>query len=140
MRSKCKGSACTCTSRKQRESTHVPNARLWTQKATHTSERCINDSGRPPTHFWFSSQVDLTPKYELNPSGGLVKDLKGPLFTLKTSWIMPQRFSIKRGHGCTIFPRIYVYCYVASILLQGTPFLIGAYKHHFIRLFTSPLE
>ena len=30
---------------------HVSDARLWTQKSTHTSERNINDSGRPPTHF-----------------------------------------------------------------------------------------
>jgi hypothetical protein len=140
MHSEYKGSACTCASQKRRESAHVPNARLWMQKYVHTLERCINDSGQPPTHLWFISQVNLTPKSELNLSGGLVKDLKGPSFTLKTSWIIPQRFSIKRGHGCTIFPRIYFYFYVASILLQGTSFLIGAYKYHFIGLFTSALE
>jgi hypothetical protein len=44
--------------------------------------------------------------------------LKAPLFTLKTGWIMPQIFSIKRGHGCTTFLIIYLYCYVASIHLQ----------------------
>jgi hypothetical protein len=116
-----------CASRKHRESTHVPDVRLCTQKSMHTSERRIYDSGRPPTHFWFISQVDLTPKSELKPSGGLIKDLKGPLFTLKTGWVMLQIFFIKRGHGCTIFSRIYLYCYVASILLQGTSFLLGAY-------------
>jgi hypothetical protein len=137
---KCRESAHTCSSIKCRESAHAPNAQLWTQKVVHTSEQCINDSGRPPTHFWFSSQVDLTPKSELNLRGGLVKYLKSPLFTLKTGWIMPQRFAIKRGYGCTIFSRIYLYCYAASILLQGTSFLVGAYKHHFIGLFTSPLE
>jgi hypothetical protein len=83
MHSECKGIACTCVGRKCRKREHAPNARLWTQKDAHTLEWCINDSGRPPTHFWFNSQVDLTPKYELNPSRGMVKDLKGPLFTLK---------------------------------------------------------
>jgi hypothetical protein len=140
MHSEYKGSACTCASRKCRKSTHAPDARLWMQNDAHTSKRRIYDSGRPPTHFWFRSKVDLTPKSELNLSGGLVKDLKGPLFTLNTNWIMPQRFVIKRGHGCTIFSRIYLYCYAASILLQGTSFLIGVYKHHFIGPFTSPLE
>jgi hypothetical protein len=43
--------------------------------------------------------------------------LKGPLFTLKTDWIMPQIFAIKRGHWCTMNSRISLYCYVASILL-----------------------
>ena len=97
MHSECKENACTCACQKRRKSTHVLDARPWTQKPMHTSERHIYDSGRPPTHFWFISQVDLTPKSELNPSGGLVKDLKGPLFTLKTGSIMPQRFSIKRA-------------------------------------------
>jgi hypothetical protein len=70
--------ACARAPVENRKSAHAPDARLWMQKAVHTSERCINDSGRPPTHFWFSSQVDLTPKSELNLSGGLVKDLKVP--------------------------------------------------------------
>jgi hypothetical protein len=56
----------------------MPDERMWTQKAAHNSERRINDFGRPPTHFWFISQVDLTPKSELNLSGGLVKDLEVP--------------------------------------------------------------
>jgi hypothetical protein len=29
--------------------------------------------------------------------------LTGPLFTLRTGWIMPQSYAIKGGHGCTIF-------------------------------------
>jgi hypothetical protein len=140
MHSECKENACTCACQKRRKSTHVLDARPWTQKPMHTSERHINDYGWPPTHFWFNSQVNLTPKSEMNPSGALVKDLKGPLFTLKTSWIMPQRFVIKRGHGCTTFSRIYLYCYVAAILVQGTSFLIGAYKHHFNGPFTSLIE
>jgi hypothetical protein len=127
MRLEYKGSVCTCASRKRRESTHAPDVRLCTQKSTHTSERCIYDYGWPPTHFWFISQVDLTPKSELKLSGGLIKDLKVPLFTLKTGWIMPQIFSIKRGHVCTIFSRVYLYCHVASILLQGTSFLLRSY-------------
>ena len=53
--------------------------------------------------------------------------LNGPLFTLKIRWIMNQIFSIKRGHRCSIFPRIYLYYYATSILLQGTSFLLGAY-------------
>jgi hypothetical protein len=103
MHSEYTGSVRTCASRKCRKSAHVPNVSLWMKKIVHTLEQYTNDSIQPPTHFWFSSKVDLTPKSELNPSGGLVKDLKGPLVTLKTSWIMPQIFSIKRGHGCTIF-------------------------------------
>jgi hypothetical protein len=78
MRSEYKGSTRTCASRKHQKSAHAPDARLWMQKATHTSERRIYDFGRPSTHFWFISQVDLTPKSELNPSGGLVKDLRVP--------------------------------------------------------------
>jgi hypothetical protein len=57
---------------------HVPNARLWMQKSMHASEQCIYDFGWPSTHFWFISQVDLTPKSKLNLSGGLVKDLRVP--------------------------------------------------------------
>jgi hypothetical protein len=139
MHSECKGIAPTCANRKCWKSARVFDARLWTQKVVHTSKRRINDFGHSPTHFWFTSQVDLTPKSELNLSGGLVKYLKGPLFTLKTSWIIPQRFEIKRGHGCTKFLRIYLYCYATSILLQGTSFVIGAYKHQFIGPLISPL-
>jgi hypothetical protein len=64
-----------CTSRK---SAHVPDARLWTQKAAHNSERSIYDIGQPPTHFWFNFQVDLTSKSRLNPVGWLVEDQKVP--------------------------------------------------------------
>jgi hypothetical protein len=37
--------------------------RLWTQKIVHTPQNgSIYDCGHPSTHFWFSFQVDLTPK------------------------------------------------------------------------------
>jgi hypothetical protein len=67
-----------CGSRKCQKSAHVLDAQLWMQKTAHTSERCIYDFGRPSNHFWFIYQVDLTPKSELNLSGGLVKDLRVP--------------------------------------------------------------
>ena len=38
----------------------------------------IYESGRPPTHFWFSFQVDLTLKYGLDSTRWLVKDLEMP--------------------------------------------------------------
>ena len=41
-------------------------------------KRRIYESGRPPTHLWFSSQADLTLKFGLDPTGGLVKDLGMP--------------------------------------------------------------
>ena len=41
-------------------------------------KRRIYESGRPPTHFWFSFQVDLTLKSGLDSTGWLVKDLKIP--------------------------------------------------------------
>jgi hypothetical protein len=66
---KCRKSTCTC----------ALYARLWTAKShAHLPERRIYDVGRPPTHFWFNFQVDLTSKSRLNPSGWLVKDLKVP--------------------------------------------------------------
>ena len=42
---------------------------------------------------------------------------KSPLFTLKTGWIMPQRFAIKRGHGCTMFSRnsFVLLCFLYSL-------------------------
>jgi hypothetical protein len=60
------------------KSAHVHDARLWMQKTVHPSKWCIYDIGRPPTHFWFSFQVDLTSKSRLNPAGWLVKDLRVP--------------------------------------------------------------
>ena len=44
----------------------------------HILERRIYEIGHLPTHFWFSFQVDLTPKSRLNPTRWLVKDLKMP--------------------------------------------------------------
>jgi hypothetical protein len=64
--------------RKIQKSAHAPNARMCMKKVTYTWERCIYGSFRPLTHFWSNSQVDLTVKSELNPSGGMVKDLKVP--------------------------------------------------------------
>jgi hypothetical protein len=60
------------------KSAHAHDARLWMQKTVHPSKRRIYDIGRPPTHFWFSFQVDLTSKSRLNPAGWLVKDLRVP--------------------------------------------------------------
>jgi hypothetical protein len=42
------------------------------------AKQCIYESGQPPTHLWFSSQADLTLKFGLDPTGGLVKDLGMP--------------------------------------------------------------
>jgi hypothetical protein len=72
------GRAHTCAIQKRRRSAHAHDARLWSLKATHILEWCIYEIGRPPTHFWFSFQVDLTPKSRLNLTGWLVKDLKMP--------------------------------------------------------------
>jgi hypothetical protein len=91
-------------------------------------------------HLWFLSAphpllvhlpIRFDPQIRAESAWGVGQGpkgaLKGPLFTLKTGWIMPQIFSIKRGHGCTMNSRISLYCYVASILLQETSFLQGAY-------------
>jgi hypothetical protein len=67
-----------CINQKRRKRAHAPNARLWTQKATHNLERRIYDTGRPPTHFWFNFQVYLTSKSRLNLTRWVVKDLKVP--------------------------------------------------------------
>jgi hypothetical protein len=47
-------------------------------KSRAPAKRRIYESGRPPTHLWFSSQADLTLKSGLDPTGGLVKDLRMP--------------------------------------------------------------
>ena len=41
-------------------------------------KRRFYESGRPPTHFCFSFQADLTLKYGLDSTGWLVKDLEVP--------------------------------------------------------------
>jgi hypothetical protein len=47
-------------------------------KSRAPEKRRIYESGRPPTHFWFSFQVDLTLKSGLDSTGWLVKDLEMP--------------------------------------------------------------
>jgi hypothetical protein len=47
-------------------------------KSHAPEKRRIYESGRPPTHFWFSSQADLTLKSGLDSTGWLVKDLEMP--------------------------------------------------------------
>jgi hypothetical protein len=80
-------SACTQNAKEARAHAPVKNSGKAHMHPMHDcgckkprtpSERRINDFGQPPTHFWFISQVDLTPKSKLNPSGGLVKDLEVP--------------------------------------------------------------
>jgi hypothetical protein len=48
------------------------------RKKRAPEKRRIYESGRPPTHFWFSSQADLTLKSGLDSTGWLVKDLEMP--------------------------------------------------------------
>jgi hypothetical protein len=57
---------------------NAPYERLCKKKAVHTCEQHIYGFCRPLTHFWNSSQLDLTLKSEMNPNGGLVKDLRVP--------------------------------------------------------------
>jgi hypothetical protein len=47
-------------------------------KSRSPEKRRIYESGWPPTHFWFSSQDDLTLKSGLDSTGWLVKDLEMP--------------------------------------------------------------
>jgi hypothetical protein len=47
-------------------------------KSHAPEKRRIYESGRPPTHFWFSFQADLTLKSGLDSTGWLVKDLEMP--------------------------------------------------------------
>jgi hypothetical protein len=63
------------------------NARIMHMRTMHDccrkkpcapEKRRIYESGRPPTHFWFSFQVDLTLKSGLDLTGWLVKDLEMP--------------------------------------------------------------
>jgi hypothetical protein len=62
----------------------TPDSRRCTRCATviakiYTPEkRRIYESGRPPTHFWFSAQADLTLKSGMDSTGWLVKDLEMP--------------------------------------------------------------
>jgi hypothetical protein len=57
---------------------YAHDARLLAQKAAHLLNGAFIEYGRPPNHLWISSQADLTLKSELNPNGGLVKDLIMP--------------------------------------------------------------
>jgi hypothetical protein len=47
-------------------------------KSRAPEKQCIYESGWPPTHFWFSFQVDLTLESGLDSTGWLVKDLEMP--------------------------------------------------------------
>jgi hypothetical protein len=47
-------------------------------KSRAPKKRGIYESGRPPTHFWFNFQADLTLKFGLDSTGWLVKDLEMP--------------------------------------------------------------
>ena len=50
----------------------------------------------PKMHFQKAQTIQLVKKLTCVEGA-----LKGPLFTLKTGWILPQRHDIKGGHGST---------------------------------------
>jgi hypothetical protein len=52
-------------------------AAVW-QKTRAPAKRRIYETGRPPNHYWISSQVDWTSNPSSIRVGGLVKDLRVP--------------------------------------------------------------